>query len=49
MGGRLVGDGRKEVRALCHEMGHLVLFLIYIVMVSFLTHLSVDKAAFPFR
>ena len=44
-----MGDGRKEVRALCHEVGHLVLFLIYIVMVSFLTDLSVNKAAFPFR
>ena len=44
-----MGDGRKEVRALCHEVGHLVLFLIYIVMVSFLTDLSVNKAASPFR
>ena len=41
-----VGDGRKEVRALCHEVGHLVLFLIYLVMVIFLTDLSVNKAPF---
>ena len=41
-----MGDGRKEVRALCHEVGHLVLFLIYIVMVSFSTDLSETKQPF---
>ena len=31
------------------KVEELVLFLIYLVTVSFLTDLSVNKAAFPFR
>ena len=31
------------------EIEELVLFFIYLVMVSFLTDLPVNKAAFPFR